>query len=252
LESDLVLANTATAVATFGLVVPGLAGGYNNLTDLTSDALGSTLVQNNGLCPVPSVTGSYRAVAACIQLMYPGTELNRSGVVAVGVVPAGNFLNNAATGLTGGNVNTTAATVRTLCQHVERMPTGMVECKWFPGENDSNEVVSNSNQSAVNWSGRNALVFSASGFPVNTGVRVRTVVVYEVSLTTTGAVQSVAPPTSDNSPNQVLRAMAQRNPQWYIESAAKFGRAVGSAISYVSAGAKAAGMFVNGMALAMG
>lgn len=261
LEADSIIANGATETAAFGAFIPGIGASLANATPQTSDTAPGSLLQANaniqpGATFISANANALKCVAACVQLSYPGSELNRAGIVGIGVVPATTTVNALATASGGGNINSSAQAARIACQHVERMPAGVVECKWFPGEADASEISMLNYPTSYGslFNGRNAILWTASGFPVSTGVRVRCVAVYEVSLqstTASGQVQAVAPPVSSNTPAQILRAMAHKDPQWYIESATKAGRAIGTAISYAAQGAKAAGAFVNGVALMM-
>lgn len=261
-ENDQIIANGATEVASFGALIPGAALAFQNAGPLTTDLLGAVFGVQTSMAPgfafLNTNVTSARAVAACVQITYPGTELNRSGIVGIGVIPAEAIVNNIATGSGGGNITTSAAQVRIMTQHVERMPATVVEVKWFPGEKDA-EPVNPENLATANQAqalvGRNAIVWSASGFPVSTGIRVRSVVIYEMNIgqtstgNTNGAVQAILPPPSSSTPAQVLRAMYNRDPQWYIESAVKAAKSIGNAISYARQGAKLAGQVIGGIGM---
>lgn len=257
-ESDTILFSGSTETAGQMVFVPGLGIALTNLTPATSDTSGSTLTRNASISPgegfIAANAASLRCVAACTQVTYPGTELNRSGVVGIGLTGAGNFLSNLTTGEGGGNANASAQTLRILTQHVERMPSTMVECKWFPGDGDAESF--NYALRPAAWgqalNGRNAIAVSASGFPVSTGIRIRNVAVYELALLSSvasGQVQALAPPVSSSTTGSVLRFLYSKDPQWYLESAAKLAAGARTAISYVRAGVKAAGMAANGLAL---
>lgn len=119
---------------------------------------------------------AYRCLAACIQLYWPGTELNRSGIVSVGCLPAELVF----------STDCSSARVRTLSQFVERTPEGMVEIKWQPTTYDS--MFTDAGDAASSGSGidsklgtsrRNSLVATFSGVPSNVGMRARVVAVYE-------------------------------------------------------------------------
>jgi hypothetical protein len=256
LESDTIVANSATEVAAFGYFVPGLGLHLQNSTPLTSDTLGSNTLSISALCPGATFLGtnvtSQRAVAACVQISYPGTELNRSGIVGMGVVPADLARTSASSTIGGGAFNASAASVRTACQHVERMPSTLVECKWFPGERDAESFdpqVFPSAEQGPGMVGRNAIAWSCSGFPVSTGIRVRTVVVYELSFGTGGNVQGVVPPPSVANTSSILRALYNKDPQWYIDSAVKIAKGVSATISYARQGAKLAGQVMSGIGM---
>lgn len=259
-ENDQIVANGATEVASFGAWVPGYGIALQNATPLTSDVLGSLVtpstLANPGDTFLKTNSNGIRCVAACLQLSYPGSELTRAGVVSIGLGPADAIATNIPTAQGGANLNSSAQTIRILSQHVQRMPQDVMECKWFPGDEDL--VAYDSTYPTLfgqNLGGRNAIYWSASGFPVSTGVRIRMVAVYEISLTTSAAspaVQAIAPPVSNYLPNQILKAMHDIDPQWYLTAAKTAGTVLGSAISYASQGVKAAGLAVNGMALLMG
>jgi hypothetical protein len=255
-ETDNLYYTGATETAGMFLVCPGALQGFTNNVPQTSDVLGSPLgaflTQVPGYTFIHGNANSFRAVAGCMQIMYPGTELNRSGIVGVGITDGAVFSRNIATANGGGNINTSAGEMRTMCQHVERMPTGVVEIKWFPGNKDqqSESTQGNDLNSTDEISGRNVMFASVSGFPVSTGVRIRIVCVYEISFGSgAGQVAGAHSPPSINTPAQIIRAMTSRDPLWYIESAVKAGKAIGTAISYVNAGYKAASSIAAGLAL---
>jgi hypothetical protein len=255
LEYDTILWSGATDTAGVYAWIPGAALSIINGTTLTSDTTTSTYSGANGPGSqwFPTNASSVRAVAACMQVMYPGTELNRSGIVAIGCVPADTFVSFIATAGGGANNATSAAAARQSLVHAERMPTGVVEARWFPGENDQGSINGTLPTAYASvCPGRNGILVSASGFPVSTGIRVRAVGVYEVSLyssSTLGSVQTPAPPVSVNNAAQVIKTLFDRDPQWWLTSAQKAGRALSNAISYAGMGAKAAGTVVNGLAL---
>lgn len=256
LEADSIIASGATETASFGSWIPGLGIQLQNTTPQTSDTLGS-LITPGSLQPgdtfLKASATAVRCVAACLQITYPGSESSRAGVVGIGLVPAETFAYNTTTASGGSNINGTAQSQRVMCQHVERMPATVLEIKWVPGEADTTSYgYPYPTLYSQQFAGRNALAWSASGFPVNTGIRVRTVAVYEMSLTSTaasGSVQSVVPATSVTPMATILKALSDKDPQWYLSTALKTARTVGSIISYASQGVKAAGLAVNGLAL---
>lgn len=256
-ETDNLYYTGATETAGMFLVCPGALQGFTNNVPQTSDTapgspLGAFLTQVPGYSFIHANANSFRAVAGCMQIMYPGTELNRSGIVGVGITDGAVFSRNIATANGGGNINLSAGELRTMCQHVERMPTGVVEIKWFPGNKDQQPESTQGNDlnSTDEIGGRNTMFASVSGFPVSTGVRIRTVCVYEISFGAgAGQVTGAHAPPSINTPAQVVKAMSTRDPLWYIESAVKAGKAIGTAISYAAAGYKAASSIAAGLAL---
>lgn len=256
-ENDQVVANGATEVAAFGVWAPGFGLSTTNVTAQTSDTLGSLLTPSTLVAPgdtfLKNNGNAVRCVAACLQISYPGSELNRAGIVGIGVAPADTAILNLPTAAGGGNINATAQGYRVASQHVERMPQSIVECKWFPGEADQTAYsYPYPTAYAPGLQGRNAIIWSASGFPVSTGVRIRMVAVYEINLFSNAgipSVQAIAPPVSAFQTSHVLRYLASKDPQWYLDTAGKVARVIGNVISYASQGFKAAGAAVNGLAL---
>lgn len=254
-EADAVIFASATATAGFGMWIPGVGLALTNNAILNSDTAGALLDTNTLIAPgdafLKSRCSGFRAVAGCLQIMYPGTELDRSGIVGIGIVDAGMYQRSTAV-IAGGNAEVlSAGLVRTSCQHTERMPATLVECKWFPGEADFSSYPGlYPVEYARDFSGHNAIQFSISGMQAASGVRIRTVCVYEVAFSSfNGQVTSVAPPVSTSTTSNVLKFLADKDPQWYLETARKAGNAVSSIVSYARMGYKAAGMAVNGLAL---
>lgn len=249
-EADYILSATATDTAMALLFTPGISSVLVNNIALPTDTTGFQLQNFGNLAPgngfLSGNATSFRPVAGCAQISYPGTELTRSGIIGLGVIDGATVAANYTVADGGLGIVTSAAQMRTLCQHVERMPSTVSEVRWFPGERDAHPFSLN----AVNLSkggdseGRNTLVVTASGFPVSTGVRVRLVCVYEVSFgSNNGQVSTVVPPVSNTTPSQLLRAMHAADNTWFLSSATKFARAAGTAISYAAAGAKAVSNF---------
>lgn len=243
-ETDYVLFSDATATAGVVVFVPGSNSVYTPTAIPTGDNM-SLLLANSGNGPganfLSTSAGSIRCVAACAQLSFPGTELNRCGVVGGGVSTFGTFAQNVTTAGGGGNMSITAAEVRAMCQHTERMPASAMEILWMPGAGDQDwfELRGGQNNSAVVdlISDKNCIMLSASGFPAGTGIRVRLVSVLEwVPKSGRGLVSTVEVPKSNNTINDVLRALpASRGTDWFINSFQKarpWLRAAGTVIKY--------------------
>lgn len=245
-ESDFVIFTGATDTAGILAYVPGVNNSWVNATALSSDTglTGFTLAGafgSPGNTFLQATAGSIRAVASCIQVSYPGSELTRAGIVALGTMRFGDVARAVTTANGGQNIATSAADMRTICQHTERMPTQMAEILWMPGGGDQSPYLlgqpGNTAQFVDEASTRNALVVSVSGFPVNTGVRIRIVSVIEwTPKTSQGMVSSVEVPKSNNSLNDILRALpASGGTSWFINAWAKakpYLKAAGSVINY--------------------
>lgn len=248
-ETDFMIGTSVSTTATTVIYVPGTNSTYvpgiGGTLDNTDFLLSSgTAAQSPGVSFLSSNAGTIRAVASCIQVSFVGTELNRSGVVSGGVMNTGSITKYLDTASGGGNSNVQVGQLRSLTQHVERMPTDMMEITWFPASGDINPfqyaAVSNTAASNVNDAAdKNALVITASGFPVSTGIRVRIVTVVEwTPRVAAGFVATVEHPKSSNSLNDVLRALpASKGTNWFINAYKKlqpYAKFAGSAISYAA------------------
>jgi hypothetical protein len=113
-----------------------------------------------------------RCIAACVQVYYPGSELTRAGVVSLGQYPAE---------VVGDSVG--VATYRQMANYVMRTPADVAEIVWRPNQADllGREPLAPASFLINNMGGTNttSLVVTAAGIPVNTGIRVRVVAVYE-------------------------------------------------------------------------
>lgn len=244
-ETDFISFAGATETAAAVAFVPGVNQLFYNSTAATADTTATTLT-TGALVPPGSTflsasAGTIRCVAACLQISYPGTELNRSGIVSLGVVPFGTLLPNVATSVGGGNTNTSVSQLRTLCQHTERMPQNHAEVTWFPGSGDTLPFATQFGSSGANIAedaqNKNALVATMSGFPVGVGVRIRLVYVCEwTPRLNQGQVATAEVPASRSSLNDVLIALHKTGgTNWFINSwqkASPYLKAAGSVISY--------------------
>lgn len=222
-EYDYITA-TGAVTATVAVFVPGLNAVAAETAGFVTDTTAVTLSLQSGAAPsgawLDANAGSVRCVAARAEVSYPGTELTRSGIIGLGLMDGGAFYQNLPITEGGSNVGITPAQARRMCQHVERMPSTMAAVNWAPGATDENpDTTLLDDTRAQKLEGRNALVVTASGFPVNTGLRIRFVAVYEITLLSNsiGVVNTVDPPTSRNTPGQILKAMYDSRPGWVIE-----------------------------------
>jgi hypothetical protein len=225
-EYDTIVNTGATETASFGYFCPGFVtnnptfngfGFSNPAAPLVTDNTAATCVNNltgqqpgsNFLVANASV---FRSVSACIQISWPGTELNRGGIMAVGQTSLGQFA----------GVACTASQLRTLATHVERTPDGVIELKMVPNA-ESENWISPSWASAPEGSMQDlpALFWSASGLTAGTGVRVRLVTVVEwkpkqatgMMINNASQVANV----SSNTTQNVLKYMYQFG-EWAVSS----------------------------------
>lgn len=252
-ESDFIIASGGTEVAALLAFIPGAGLTFANTTALTTDTISTTFTGANYLPGATFLTGSagsFRCLAACLQVSFPGTELGRSGIVALGVMPASSISPFLAAASGGTATATNAAQIRQICQHTERMPANMAEILWMPGDGDSavenpQKVQAYTTANATDIEDRNAIVLSASGFPVSTGIRIRMVTVYEwTPKISVGAVATVEPSRSAFSVADVVRTLHLKNPNWYINAFKRTAGAIKTAGSVISYGAKVLGAFI--------
>lgn len=247
-EADSILWNGATDTCGFGLWVPGAGMNFVNSVSLVNDGTVAEYARFDAVTAGYSfLTGqgaSYRPVAACLQLSYPGSELTRAGVASFGVIDATSEIGNLPLANGGRGTTFPANAARVACQHVQRMPQDVMEIKWFPGEEDmrtkSCDVLATDTNWAQRVAGCNGIRYTASGFPINTGIRVRTVCIYECTLDTAnaGVVNSLRPSVSLSTPNSILKYMSDKDPQWYLSAAKRTAGVLGSIINYIGQGPK--------------
>lgn len=229
-ENDAILFNGATDTGGWAIWCPATTVALaRNAADDTSGVAGRLTdwpsPAGRGLA---SVATSVRCVAACLQVFWPGTELSRQGVVGLGVIPA-TALSRYLPATSGGSAtNLSVSQARTLCQHTERMPDTMAEITWRPGPDDQTDYDLGVSNTAANFAGnvgnRNAILLSIGGIPVATGVRIRTVAVFEYTpIEGQGLAASVETPRSVNTQNEVLQAMDASNPKWWLNGFKQLG-----------------------------
>jgi hypothetical protein len=237
LESDSIIFNDATSTGGYLTWFPS-----QNAAFVANAAVDTTLTTGlfaGFICPgynyFQATASSMRCIAACAQVMFPGTELNRSGVVGMGIVPCSALSKVVPIANGGAAATTTTANVRQLCQLTERMPDTMAEIIWRPGQADGEMTdltsLSQSPGAIVGTaSGKNSVVISIAGLPVATGVRVRTVGIYEYEpLLAQGFIATVESTNSSNTLNDVLRVLDGNDPHWFTNSFKRAGRNLVSA-----------------------
>lgn len=127
-----------------------------------------------------------RCVSACIRLNWSGSELNRSGSLAIGTV-------------SGGQINTlpvlsnSCDRIYNMLQKKMRVPDGVVEIKWNPSTPDEVYQEPALTASAENFNDKTMMVFCSIGLPAAT-FTVTTTVIYE--WVPTNNVGQPAPPTT--------------------------------------------------------
>jgi hypothetical protein len=216
-ETDFILGAEATSVGAACIFVPGLlkatgagqAGVYKPTTVVDGDASIIAWTPFPTAQPGYALTatmGGCRAISACMQVSYVGSELSRAGVVSLTQTTFGNALNyNALTNIRAGS------------ERVIKMPDGTFELKLAPNAKNA-EFVPVSAASSADAVELPALMFSASGIPASTGIRVRLVQVLEWQPTTgTGIINNTVSARSDSTLGAILNHMQAANPNWQFD-----------------------------------
>jgi len=171
-ETDYIIGNSAGATGAALVYTPGTNQVLNNSVEATTDTTGFNLT---GVTAGPgasflATTSLWRPIACCLEVYWPGTELNRSGVIGLGLVDYG-IVNDFSAGLAA-----TTANLRSLCQHTERMPTEKATINWRPGFEDG---VGASGVTLAITGGRQSILLSVAGTPASVVARIRIVTVFE-------------------------------------------------------------------------
>lgn len=225
-ERDIVINSSATDVAAALVFIPGLCQAQVSSAPITSDTgiitfagLGGSDIPGNGF--LATNAGSFRCLAACVQVYWPGTELNRQGIVSMGQFPAD---------ITTDAVVSTSD-IRTASPYVERMPEGMVELKWRPTAYETTWQRANMVQdTSTDWDKYTALTVTAAGIPVSTGIRVRMVAVFEwvPKPGTASGLTTIHRTTVKTGSLSSIIAALDRTGDWMYNGAMKAGHALAS------------------------
>lgn len=148
--------------------------------------------------------GRARCVAGCVKVLYTGTELNRAGT-------AGFALQQGPTLIAGEAVSGNSSSWLATVPHTERIGQREMEYRWVPGPGDDNFRVAHagSEEKPTNESNGSSIQLVLAGMTPGT-VRVTWVSVWEwqpEQEVNTGIVSINKPPASNNSLNQVLKAI---------------------------------------------
>lgn len=239
-ERDIIINNSATDVGAAIVWVPGLCEAQISNAPITSDSATITFTpvagtDTPGRSFLSTNAGQFRCLASCMQVYWPGTELNRQGIVSMGQFPA-DVVTDAVVATTD---------LRSSSTYVERMPEGMVELVWRPSAYETTwQRVSNVADTATDWDKYTALTASAFGIPVSTGIRVRIVAVYEwipKPGTGLGIVSLTRNPVRKGSLSTVIDFL-DRTGDWMYNGAYKAGHALAS----MARGAGAIASLTNG------
>lgn len=158
----------------------------------------------------------FRPLAACMQLYWPGSELNRQGICSLGRQPA-EYFNDA---------NLTVSRLRAQANYIRRTPADCFEIIWRPTEADLAGRETSTNPAVGN--GTTALVGTATGIPPSTGIRVRVVVVYEWMPDPASGFKNTVVVTPQPHRLADILAFLDRTGDWMSGTAHAAGRAISS------------------------
>lgn len=132
---------------------------------------------------------TWRVIGMCVDIDYVGTELNRSGMIYGGIVPA----NQVAAG-----VATTVDQIKVLLSNTTRTPDREIAQMWFPGVGNENYIGESTGVSFQD--ANNSLVLCFENMPTGLQVRLRVTTIYEwLPRVNTGIIMP-SPVTGNNPP----------------------------------------------------
>lgn len=166
-------------------------GGFRELFSVpatSSTSFTPAYVQNAGSFPgstfLSSNSSGARCISSCMRVNWSGTELNRAGSLAIGVISGSSIFNGVAT---------TGDQIYNLLQKKMRVPDGVVEIRWNPSEADEAYQEPQITAPAENFNDKHMMCLCYIGQPGAT-FSITTTTVYEwLPLTNTG---QPAPPTT--------------------------------------------------------
>lgn len=235
-ETDGILGDVAGTAASALVFVPSAASAWTSGKPSDGDlptwnGVNSSLVPGKDF--LSSNASQFRCLAACIRIYWPGTELNRQGIVS-NLQTTADIVNNA---------NATVGAIRATSTYVQRMPEDFTELKWMPSEFELELRAPFLTPSAQEFSRVSGLVTTISGVPAATPIRWRMVAVYEwVPKVQSGIASSnIAATVPAGSFERVAQALTSVGNWMYASS-----YQAAQATSALVAGAQATANFVNG------
>lgn len=209
--------NTVTAAGTInGAFYLGTTGtGAGPVTDGTNcswyNFFGANMPGNVFLAQNAGVA---RCVAACMQVYWPGSELNRQGFVSV--------FRGSADDVRPFATDVTVSQLRSASPYVCRFPQDKLEVKWQPDQADTHFVSTTPTQGANVahiQNGPSTVGVTWAGLPAGTGVRIRLVAVYEWQPRVNASSGIILDGGSASPTNGTLShviSYLQRNSGWFI------------------------------------
>lgn len=221
-ETDFVIGNGATNTGTAVAWVPNSPGVWVNDVALTTDFTNFAWTTSPNPAPggafVTAQATQFRCISGCVQVYWPGSELNRQGIISLSH--------------TGGEImtltaNTTSA-LRINATYVARTPAGFAEIVWRPNEYDTLFSEPVAEVATVNQRKKSAIVVTAAGLPVNTGIRIRIVAVYEYIPDITSGMKLAASGAPSGVTLGTVLGMLDRTGDWMYNAAHMGAKALSS------------------------
>jgi hypothetical protein len=160
---------------TYGAVhwTPGAIGTGNTELLVASNSLNTLSMTADANTPgkvflAANATG-VRCVAACMQVTYLGTELNRAGTIAIGRTQ-GSLVDP---------ISLTPGDLETALEHFSRCPDSTVEMRWVPANMDQSFTDPNVATPAQERDRKSAITLLSQGLTAASGLRIRLVAIYE-------------------------------------------------------------------------
>lgn len=242
-ETDGIMGDVAPTTASALVFVPAAAAGWTSGKASDADppvwnGVTSTLIPGKDF--LNANAGQFRCLAACMRIYWPGTELNRQGIVS-SLQTTADIVNNA---------SASVGAIRASSTYVQRMPEDYTEIKWLPSEYELEMRAPGVTAATQEFSRLSGLVVTTSGVPSATPIRWRMVAVYEwVPKVSTGlSSYNVSPSVPVGSFQRVTQALTSMGNWAYVSS-----HQAAQALSSVLAGANAVSGLASGVArLTMG
>lgn len=221
-EREYVINNSATDVAAFFAFTPGLGTGIIANAPITDETATITPVallasSNPGYAFLQPNASHIRPLAACVQVYWPGSELNRQGIISMGR-HASEVVNDGAS----------VSSLRAQANYIQRMPADKAEIVWRPTEFDLRGQEWAATPSAGTAAGMTSIVVTATGIPPSTGIRIRVVAVYEWMPDAASGFKNVVVRTPTPHRLADIIAFLDRTGDWMAGTAHSAGRALSS------------------------
>lgn len=221
-EKEYVINNSATDVGAFFAFTPGLGSciiANAPITDETATITPVALLaaSSPGYSFLQPNASHIRPLAACVQVYWPGSELNRQGIISLGR-HSNEVVNDTAS----------VSALRAQANYIQRMPADKAEMVWRPSEFDLRGQEWGSTPAVNTVAGMTSIVVTATGIPPSTGIRIRVVAVYEWMPDPASGFKNVVVRTPTPHRLADIIAFLDRTGDWMTGTAHSAGRALSS------------------------